>query len=102
MTLTLDPQTERAFEAAAKARGMAPQAALIEAVTNWTQSTGAATTANGTDGTQSKATGLSRLARVRAFQEKLSPLARQPFSAADLIEEVRAGRMHDLEQSLGA
>ncbi len=107
--LELSPETEARLKAAAKERGVSPGALASQVVTDWTQSepgaaTSAATTGapNGKSGAQTKAPGLSRLARVRALQENLSPLARQPFSAADLIEEVRAGRMQELEQTLGA
>jgi hypothetical protein len=35
VTLTLDPQTERELESLAAARGVAPEAAFIEAVKEW-------------------------------------------------------------------
>lgn len=69
MNLTLPPAIEREFIKVAKARGMKPEAALLEAIENW-------------------------IAKVQATSADFSDLAREqkPWSAADLIEENRAAR----------
>jgi hypothetical protein len=111
--LELSPETAERLQTAARARGVSSDALaaqlLTEVVTYWAhRATGPSTgerpgesssqSSSQTNGQQIEtlnARPLSRWERIEEIQKNFSPLARQPYNAAELIEEARAGRMHE-------